>query len=59
MILASFHVLNSPAILQTLKQELLDAWPNLNTSPTLQELERLPYLTAVIQESMFGDRPLF
>ncbi|KAF8860246.1 cytochrome P450, partial [Acephala macrosclerotiorum] len=50
--IASFHVLNNPDILQTLKQELLAAWPDINTPPTWQELERLPYLTAIIQESL-------
>lgn len=45
------HVLLNDEILERVKQELLVAWPSLDgPSPSLQELEQLPYLTAVIQE---------
>ena len=50
MSLACFHVLNSPSIYRRLCQELTNAFPDLNMQPTLPESERLPYLTAVIQE---------
>ncbi|CZR63111.1 related to trichodiene oxygenase cytochrome P450 [Phialocephala subalpina] len=52
MTITSFHVLNNPKILQTLKQELTAAWPDINSPPSLQVLEQLPYLTAVIQEGL-------
>lgn len=45
-----FHVLDNPEILKALKQELFAAWPKMDVVPTLQELEKLPYLTAVMQE---------
>lgn len=45
------HVLLNEEILARLKKELLLAWPDLDSlPPSLQELEQLPYLTAVIQE---------
>ncbi|KAI0791428.1 cytochrome P450 [Abortiporus biennis] len=42
-------------IYDKLKRELLDAWPTLDEgvpSPTYEELEKLPYLKAVIKESL-------
>ena len=47
---ACFYILNEPEIYQQLHQELVDAWPDVAKAPTFTELERLPYLTAVIQE---------
>ena len=48
--LASFHVLDKPEIIRRLREELQDSFPNPSKPPTLSELERLPYLTAVILE---------
>ncbi|KAL2819577.1 cytochrome P450 [Aspergillus cavernicola] len=49
----SFYILSSPGIYNRLKQELLSAWPILDDrSPSWEELEKLPYLTAVIKESL-------
>jgi cytochrome P450 len=50
MCVALFHVLDKLEIEQRLDAELLQAWPDLDNPPKLAELERLPYLTAVIQE---------
>jgi len=45
------HVLLNRMILANLKEELLTAWPDLDgPQPSLPSLEKLPYLTAVIQE---------
>lgn len=52
--LASFHLLDNQDILRRLRGELMDAIPDPANPPSLSELERLPYLTAVIQE---GDSP--
>ncbi|KAL8745471.1 MAG: hypothetical protein Q9190_002381 [Brigantiaea leucoxantha] len=52
MTLASFHILSQPEILKRLRQELEAAFPDLARPPTLTELERLPYLTAVIHEAL-------
>ncbi|KAL1963324.1 hypothetical protein VTN77DRAFT_8445 [Rasamsonia byssochlamydoides] len=47
-----FHILSLPEVYRKLKQELLLAWPDLEKKPSLNELEKLPYLTAVIKESL-------
>ncbi|MCJ1422276.1 hypothetical protein MMC29_000156 [Sticta canariensis] len=52
MSIACFHVLNSPSIYRRLCQELTNAFPDLTMQPTLPDLEKLPYLTAVLQESL-------
>lgn len=52
---ASFYVLSRPEILHRLKSELVRAWPHIEATPTLQELEKLPYLTAIIQEGQLWD----
>lgn len=49
---AVFYVLNSPIILARLRDELITAIPDANAVPEWSELESLPYLTAVIQESL-------
>jgi cytochrome P450 len=46
------HLLQQPATLRTLKEELSAAWPTISHEPTLSELEKLPYLNAVIKESL-------
>ena len=50
--LASFYILNDPKILATLRAELQKSSPDEAKPPTLTELERLPYLTAIIKESL-------
>lgn len=45
-----FHVLSNPSIYSQLRQELMNAFPDPTMQSTLPELEKLPYLTAVIQE---------
>ncbi|KAL4879870.1 cytochrome P450 [Aspergillus karnatakaensis] len=49
----SFYILSRREVYGTLKEELRAAWPDVHGSaPTWEELERLPYLTAVIKESL-------
>ena len=50
MTILCFHVLNNPSIYRQLCEELMSAFPDPNKQPTLPELEKLPYLTAVVQE---------
>lgn len=50
--LGSYHILQNPEIEKRLKEELREAWPVLDEMPKLEELEKLPYLTAVIKESL-------
>ncbi|KAI0711404.1 cytochrome P450 [Earliella scabrosa] len=47
-----FHVLNNPIIHQKLFEELRNAWPEIDMTMHYETLEKLPYLTAVIKESL-------
>jgi cytochrome P450 len=47
------HLLENPSMVQRLKAELLSIWPDLKSPPPrFEDLEKLPYLTAVIKESL-------
>ena len=48
---ASFHLLNNPPILARLREELFVAIPDQDHIPALPEIQRLPYLSACIEES--------
>ncbi|KAF2822403.1 cytochrome P450 monooxygenase-like protein [Ophiobolus disseminans] len=53
LMLGTFHLLQQSDKLQRLREELLEAWPDLNgPEPKLRALENLPYLNAVIKESL-------
>lgn len=47
---ATFHVLDKPHILKRLRIELTEAMPNPSDILAWDELEKLPYLSAVIAE---------
>ncbi|THU96866.1 cytochrome P450 [Dendrothele bispora CBS 962.96] len=49
---ACFHVHSDADILRRLRKELKDVWPDVNTKISYETLEKLPYLTAVIKESL-------
>ncbi|KAF8656419.1 hypothetical protein AX16_002563 [Volvariella volvacea WC 439] len=49
---ATFHVLNNERILRRLKAELKGNWKDVNEGMGWEKLEKLPYLTAVIKESL-------
>lgn len=53
--LACFHILDNPDILHRLQEELRLVNLDPKSPPSLPELERLPYLTAVIQEGELPD----
>ena len=48
----TFHVLNTPTILKSLKAEVETAIPDPRTVPLWQDLESLPYLGAVTKEGL-------
>ena len=48
--MTSYHLIANPEILDKLKAELEIAMPNLQELASLQQLEQLPYLNAVINE---------
>ena len=54
---AFFHILNDPSVLQQLKEELAQAIPNPSIMPSLPELQRLPFLNAVVEESKSTSTP--
>ncbi|KAK2017320.1 cytochrome protein [Colletotrichum eremochloae] len=47
-----FHVLNQPAVQARLKAELAEAMPDSTTTLPWVELEKLPYLSGVVAESL-------
>jgi len=47
-----FHVLQNPSIQSKLLQELVGVWPEKDVRVRYEVLEGLPYLTAVIKESL-------
>jgi len=46
------HAIENKCVYKTLKEELTTAWPNLDEKPAYQQLEKLPYLAAVVKESL-------
>ncbi|KAG6872652.1 hypothetical protein C0995_007982 [Termitomyces sp. Mi166 len=50
--LGTFHVLSNPEIHAKLTNELRDAWTDRDAKVGFERLEKLPYLTAVIKESL-------
>jgi len=48
----TFHLLSNPRILQTLREELEAAIPDPYGHVPIESLERIPYLTACIQEGL-------
>jgi cytochrome P450 len=57
MVLGIFHCLEQPAILARIQTELTEAMPDPSKIPTWVELEKLPYLTAVVNESKLDSHP--
>jgi cytochrome P450 len=53
----SFWVLKKPEIKARLQAELEAAIPDPNHMPPLAELEKLPYLNAVLQEGKQREHP--
>ena len=47
-----YYLLANPAKLARLRTELVEAMPDPNCIPTWQELKKLPYLTACIEENL-------
>lgn len=54
---ACFHILDNPPILARLQAELNDAIPDPGNIPSLPELQRLPFLSACIEESKSPPSP--
>jgi cytochrome P450 len=52
LMLGTHRLLQQPEKLQKLRDELFKVWPSLESEPRLRDLESLPYLNAVIKESL-------
>ncbi|KAI9760823.1 MAG: hypothetical protein M4579_001453 [Chaenotheca gracillima] len=52
LMLGTFYILSDPVVYKNLKVEILEAWPKLENHPLYEDLEKLPYLTAVIKEAL-------
>lgn len=50
--IGTVHLLSNRALKDELVSELRAAWPDLDSPLSLEKLEKLPYLTAVIKESL-------
>ena len=51
LVTASYGIISNPRIYKRLREELVEAMPDPNAEPlTVPELERLPYLNAIVQE---------
>ncbi|KAL9117625.1 MAG: hypothetical protein Q9187_005835, partial [Circinaria calcarea] len=49
---STYYVLSNDSVLASLMDELYEAMPDTSHSPLLAEVERLPYLTAIMYESL-------
>ena len=47
-----YHILSNPEILARIRSEIKTTLPDVQTKPKWQQLEQLPYLTAVITEGL-------
>ena len=45
--LATVHILSKPSVHEKLRQELLAAWPDLESRPRFEVLDNLPYLVRI------------
>ena len=53
LMVGTHRLLKNPEKMQRLKAELMKAWPSLTSrEPSLRDLEGLPYLNAIIKESL-------
>ena len=50
--ITTFHIISNPPILQKIQAELAPLMSTTDTPPKWQQLEQLPYLTAVITEGL-------
>lgn len=47
-----YHVVANPLVLRRLREELMKAIPDADEMPSLQTLQNLPYLSAVVEEGV-------
>lgn len=52
LMVGTHYLLQQPETLEKLRIELHKVWPIIEDEPSLQDLEKLPYLNSVIKESL-------
>jgi len=52
LMIGTYYLLHSPEAKQRLVDELFSVWPVLDQPPDYEEIEKLPFLTAVIKEAL-------
>ncbi|OQE22869.1 hypothetical protein PENFLA_c012G09220 [Penicillium flavigenum] len=52
MVIAAFHILNNESIKAKLREELWTVMPTPESRPTWRQLEQLPYLSAIVWETL-------
>ncbi|KAF8488493.1 putative cytochrome P450 [Russula emetica] len=52
LITGVYHLLRNPEVKQRLLDEVCTVWPVLDQPPSHEQLEKLPFLTAVIKETL-------
>lgn len=52
LVVTFFHIINNPAVLKRLREELAQSIPATDETPPLSTLESIPYLMACIQEGI-------
>ncbi|KAM4058611.1 cytochrome p450 [Hirsutella rhossiliensis] len=52
LLMGHWHTMQNPDLVARLRRELVPVWPDLDTPPSLKDLEALPLLTATIKESL-------
>lgn len=52
LLLGHWHLMRRQSFLSQLRSEIITAWPDLDSPPSLATLERLPILTAAIKEAL-------
>ncbi|KXT07151.1 hypothetical protein AC578_2496 [Pseudocercospora eumusae] len=48
----TFHLLNNPKVLRKLKEEIMLVMPNVDVLPSFHEVQRLPFMRAVVNEGL-------
>ena len=47
-----YHIMANPRVLETLREELIEAIPDPDVMPSIATLQNLPYLCAVVDEGV-------
>lgn len=54
----TFYILSDPAVRSKLVKELEAVWPMIDSTPSLETLEKLPYLVGTVEFAIFSAKEL-